>query len=143
MLAGPLVVAGACSLVDLGDPPADVNACRPSQEIFVNEVWPNYLTKSYGGKTCADASCHGSPNLSPQFVRDPKTPNPVTFPLLGGSDWYANYAAASRDMNCSDVTGSPLYTMPSGIQASHGGGMLFAPGGEEFELLQHWVMPGP
>ena len=143
LVAGWLLAAGACSIADLGDPPADVNACRPSQEIFVTDVWPNYLTKSYGGKTCVDSSCHGSTNHPPLLIPDPKTPNPVTFPLLGGTDWYANYLAASQDMNCTDVTGSALYTMPSGIQSSHGGGMLFSPGGPEFDLLQRWVMPAP
>ena len=144
LIAGALTVTVGCSIVDLGDPPADVNACRPNQEYFVSDVWPNFLAKSYNGKTCADANCHGPGATSAlHLVADPKTPNPVTFPLVGGSDWFANYTAASDVMNCTDVTGSSLYTKPSGLQSSHGGGMLFSPGGAEFDLLQQWVMAGP
>jgi hypothetical protein len=144
VLAGALTAGVGCSIVDLGDPPADVNACQPPQEFFVTDIWPNYLAKSYGGKTCADANCHGTGTSSAlRLVADPKTPNPVTFPLVGGTDWFANYNSASQSMNCTDVTGSALYTTPSGIDSSHGGGMLFSAGGPEFDLLQQWVMAGP
>ena len=34
-----------CETVDLGHPPADINACRPSQQCFVDEIWPNFLAK--------------------------------------------------------------------------------------------------
>ena len=48
-LAG--VVAAGCSTVNLGDPPADVNACRPSQDFFANGgMWDMFLDKDYGGK---------------------------------------------------------------------------------------------
>jgi len=144
VLATALVTTIGCSIVDLGEAPADVNACRPSQEYFVSAVWPDFLAKANNGKTCADANCHGTGATSAlHLVADPRTPNPVVFPLVGGTDWFANYTAASDAMNCTDVSGSPLYTKPSGLQSSHGGGMLFSPGGPEFELLQQWVMPGP
>ena len=50
----------ACETVDLGKPPADINACRPSQAFFTTEIWPNFLTKDYGGKHCCDSTCHGA-----------------------------------------------------------------------------------
>ena len=34
----------SCETVDLGAPPADVNACRPSEAYFVTDVWPNVLS---------------------------------------------------------------------------------------------------
>jgi hypothetical protein len=46
-------------------------------------------------------------------------------------------------MTCTDVNGSKLYEYPSGLISTHGGGMLFPPGGPEFTLLMQWVMPGP
>lgn len=142
MLASLATLAVACSTVDLGDPPADINACRPSQRFFVENVWPNYLTKSYGGKTCADTSCHGSGTVGNALQIPPPT-STATFPLLAGSDWFAAYLSASREMTCTDVMGSPLYEQPSGLSAGHGGGALFSPGGPELTLLQQWVTPGP
>ncbi|HEY4187156.1 MAG TPA: hypothetical protein VGP07_18920 [Polyangia bacterium] len=136
-----LLLVGACSTVDVGAPPADVNACRPSQRFFVEQVWPNYLTKDYGGKTCADANCHGAATSS--ALKLPTPTSTPEYPLLSGSDWFAAYLSASQEMSCTDVTGSPLYAKPSGLLAAHSGGTLFPPGGPEFDLLQQWVTPGP
>jgi hypothetical protein len=142
VLLGAVAVAiGGCSTVDVGAPPADINACRPSQSYFVNEVWPNYLTKDYGGKTCADANCHGAGASS--ALKIPTPTSIPSLPLLSGSDWFADYLSASQEMSCTDVTGSPLYEKPAGLLSSHSGGTLFAPGGPEFDLLQAWVTPGP
>ena len=60
LLLGTLAAAAvACETVDLGPPPADVNACRPSQAFFIEQIWPNFLAKEYdGGKHCsADRDC--------------------------------------------------------------------------------------
>ena len=38
---------GGCSTVDLGDPPADVNACRPSQQYFYDQI-----AKLFAGGHC-------------------------------------------------------------------------------------------
>ena len=133
--------AGAgCSTVELGDPPADVNACRPSQQFFYERVCPEYLAASYGGKTCMDASCHGSMSNSALKITLASCSEdaPPSIPFVGGSNWLSSYLSASRVMNCTDVTGAALYTNPSG-QAMHPGGKLFEPGGPEFDLLQAWV----
>lgn len=130
-----------CGVVDVGAPPADINACRPDQRYFVETVWPTYLTADYGGKTCADATCHGAMSGNGLHLVTPtSTPS---YPLLAGTDWYAAYLSASQEMTCTDVNGSKLYEYPSGLISSHGGGMLFAAGGPEFTLLMKWVMPGP
>lgn len=141
-LALATATLAACSTVDLGDAPADINACRPSQRYFVETVWPNYLTKDYGGKTCADTNCHGSRTVGNALQIPPPTSTPA-LPLLAGSDWLADYLSASQEMSCTDVAGSALYEQPAGLMSSHSGGTLFAPGGPEFALLQQWVTPGP
>ena len=45
-----VLAAGGCGTVDVGPPLADVNACRPSETFFAEQVWPNFLDKDYGGK---------------------------------------------------------------------------------------------
>jgi hypothetical protein len=134
--AAATTIAG-CSTVDVGDPPADVNACRPSQQLFVDQVWPSYLAQSYSGKTCGDASCHASSNRPLHIVAPISTPTP-TVPFAAGSDWDLLYQSAANQMNCSDVAGSELYTKPSGL-SQHDGGKLFEPAGPELTLLTRWV----
>jgi hypothetical protein len=148
--ATALVAAGAtagCSTVDLGDPPADVNACRPSQQYFYDQICPNFLAMDYGGKSCINASCHGSQSMVGGALKialtDCTQDAPPTIPFVAGSAWFASYISTTAVMNCTDVTGSALYTKPSGQAAKHGGGKLFEPGGPELTLLQQWVMPGP
>jgi hypothetical protein len=141
LVTAALCAALGCSTVDVGAPPADINACRPDQRYFVETVWPGYLTANYGGKTCADANCHG-PGTSSGLRLLPPTSVP-SYPLLVGTDWYAAYLSAAQAMTCTDVNGSALYDKPAGLAPSHGGGTLFAPGGPEFTLLMQWVMPGP
>ena len=67
-----------CQTVALGTPPADINACRPSQDVFVSDIWPNVLNKSYGGKKCSDAICHDPASGKP-LTLDPN-PQPATNP---------------------------------------------------------------
>jgi hypothetical protein len=139
-------VAGGCSTVDNGDPPADVNACRPSQQYFYEQICPNYLAMDFGGKTCMDASCHGSQSTVGVRLKIALTSctqdAPPTIPFVAGSTWFASYTSATHVMSCTDVAGAAFYTKPSG-QEQHGGGKLFEPGGPELTLLQQWVMPGP
>ena len=135
--------AGGCSTIDNGDPPADVNACRPSQQFFYERICPEFLAASYGGKTCMDASCHGSMSTSALKITLASCSEdaPPAIPFVGGSNWLSSYLSTARVMSCTDVSGAPLYTNPSGLALGHGGGKLFEPGGPEFELLQAWVMP--
>ncbi len=55
---------------------ADINACRPSQQCFIDEIWPNFLAKDGypNGVHCYDAACHGAlaPNALDMIV--PTTP---------------------------------------------------------------------
>jgi hypothetical protein len=124
----------ACSSVDLGEPPADVNACRPSQNFFVNEIWPNFLDKDYGGKRCADGACHAVSAGRPLSLVTP-APAP-TLPLT--LEWAANYRSVTENMQCSNVRSSALLTNPSG-QVTHGGGKLIEPNGPEATLIEMWV----
>jgi len=130
----------ACSSVDLGDPPADVNACRPSQSFFVEQIWPNFLSKTYGTKSCGDSNCHASNNRLLHVVTPTSTTTP-TLPLTIGSDWEVLYRSAADQVNCSDVLSSDLYTKPAGLR-QHDGSKLFEPNGPELELLTQWVQ-GP
>jgi len=134
-LAGVLAVG--CSTVDLGDPPADVNACRPSQDFFANGgVWDMFLNKDYSGKHCSDAACHGAGAGRPLSLTVPMTMSPVPLPLP--ADWMANYISATEQMQCSNVHSSPLLTNPAGL-VTHGGGKLIDPISPEATLLEMWV----
>jgi hypothetical protein len=135
-LLGAALAAG-CSTVNLGDPPADVNACRPSQDFFANGgLWDMFLDKDYSGRKCSDAACHGSGAGRPLSLRDPEPGSPVALPLP--PNWMANYISATEQMQCSNVHSSPLLTNPSGI-VTHGGGKLIEPNGPEATLIEMWV----
>jgi hypothetical protein len=138
LVAGGLL--GACETVDLGAPPADVNACRPSQSFFVKTIWTNVLSAPYGAKHCADAGCHavGSQNAFtlianplPMMAATDPVPNPLP------DDWSANYLAASQEMSCDDPSTSKLIITPT--NPTHGGGMLFATSSMEVTDLTAWV----
>ncbi|HXU60321.1 MAG TPA: hypothetical protein VN962_01375 [Polyangia bacterium] len=127
------LLAGACQTVDLGTPPADVNACMPGQMWFVDQIWPNFLGKDYNGKHCYDSDCHGN-SATPLTLVNPI--EPATFPLP--ADWAKNYTAAAHEMNCSDVLDSALLLLPEYVQV-HGGGALIMKGGPEEMLVEQWV----
>jgi hypothetical protein len=135
--------AGSCDTVDLGAPPADVNACRPSQQYFVDEVWPNVLAKDYGGKHCYDAKCHdpGS-GRRPTFIPNPQPPLTPGQMLMGPlpDDWAANYRAAAEEMNCSSVGASLLLEYAEGLMG-HPGGALFTNTDPPHQKLIQWVKP--
>lgn len=131
----PALVA-ACETVDLGQPPADINACRPSQQFFVDEIWPNFLAKDgyAGGVHCYDSTCHGA--LAPNAFD-------LVFPTAGASipltgDWANNYMTTTEEMNCSNVAASKLLEYPAGIKV-HGGGKLIEPDGPEATLIKMWI----
>jgi hypothetical protein len=124
---------GACQTVDLGAPPADLNACRPGQMFFIDQIWPNVLAKDYNGKHCYDASCHD--NGKPLTLSVPIEAGAIPLP----PDWSADYISASENMNCSNVKASQLLTVPSGVMGVHGGGTLFQPDGPEALLIEMWV----
>jgi hypothetical protein len=129
-----LTSLGACQTVDLGDPPADVNACEPGQQWFIDQVWPNFLGADYSGKHCYDSTCHGPGSTTAMTLTNPIEPGAIPFP----TDWANNYAQAAQRMNCSDALDSALLLLPEGVQV-HGGGMLIMPGGPEAMLVQQWV----
>jgi hypothetical protein len=132
--AGPLLMAVACETVNLGEPPADINACRPSQQFFIDEIWPNFLAKDYGGAHCYDSTCHGG--LAPNAL-DLIVPTAAgTIPLTG--DWANNYRTSTEEMNCANVAASKLLVYPTDIM-DHGGGMVIQPDGPEATLIKMWV----
>ena len=142
-LAAALAVSAlaACQTVDLGAPPADINACRPSQDFFVQQIWPNVLNKDYGGKKCSDSVCHdpstGRPLSlipNPMPALDPTMPAPTPLP----DDWANNYRSTTEQMSCSDVSASNLIIYPTATRP-HGGGMLFGAMSPEALLIQTWV----
>ena len=154
LMAAPALAALACETVDLGNPPSDINACRPSQSYFVygtsadgggnNGIWRDLLDKDYGGKKCHDSACHGAgstnslrleaPTCVPQMPMDPLCPVPI--PLTGL--WADNYRSAAEEMNCSNVAASKLLVYPTDIM-DHGGGKIIEPDGPEATLIKMWI----
>jgi hypothetical protein len=142
-LLGLLCLLGvACETVDLGTPPADINACRPSQTFFVTDVWPKVLAKDYGGKHCYDSMCHEAMGRNvlaliadPMPVLDPTQPIPVPLP----SDWALNYRSVTEQMSCTNVTASKLFVYPTAM-ATHGGGKLFDATSPEALIIEAWVV---
>ena len=132
VLAATLLAA--CETVDLGDPPADVNACRPSQQFFIDAIWPMLLAQDYGGQHCYDAACHGGASSNSLRLTVPSGAGTIPFP----ADWNSNYRSVTEQMNCSNVAASKLLAMPSG-QRPHRGGMLISPTGPEADLIKMWV----
>ena len=142
-LAAALLGGAGCQTVDLGAPPADINACEPGQQYFVSTVWPMFLAMDYGGKHCFDSGCHGLGSRTPLTLTDisaelPLPPPPTPIP----PDVMADYSQASQQMNCSDVADSRLLIFPENVQV-HGGGQLIDPNSQQatdtLMLLQTWV----
>jgi hypothetical protein len=141
-----LLAAGACNTVDLMDPPAELNACRPSQGFFRDEIWCNFLDKDYAGVRCGDpGGCHNAASgrqlkvIQPQGAVCPApVPPVVSTPFPAGSDWELIYRSSADQMRCTNVRGGELYTRPTGLR-THGGGMLIDPDGPEALLLDAWV----
>lgn len=148
LAAAALLGAAGCQTVDLGAPPADVNACEPGIQYFVTNVWPMFLAMDYGSKHCYDSGCHllGSSaqlsltDISTSIAMLPQPPNPLPNPLP--PDIVADYTQAAQEMNCADVADSKLLIFPEGIQV-HGGGQLIDPNSQQamdtLKLLETWV----
>jgi hypothetical protein len=136
VLLGVVLAAAvvACETVDLGEPPADINACRPSQAFFIDEIWPNFLSKDYGGVHCYDATCHGGASNNSLRLIVPLTA--ATLPL--SAEWYDNYISVTQQMKCTNVAASLLLEKPAFIQP-HIGNKLIEPDGPEATLIKMWI----
>lgn len=137
-----LVIAGtaACSTVHLEGPPAEVNACRPSQRFFVERIWPEFLAQSYSGQTCGGATCHDP--VSGRALRVLMPASTPSFPFSAQSEWETSYLSVTQQLNCSSVLGSELFTRPAGLR-SQAHPRLIDPDGPEALLLQQWVAALP
>jgi hypothetical protein len=139
LVGAALVVLGVgCDTVDLGTPPDDVNACRPSQQYFIDVIWPMVLDVDYGGKRCNDSGCHDQSSGRPLTLVDPVNPGALPLPM----DWAGNYMSTTEQMNCSNVGASRLILFPTG-QMVHGGQTLFAPDSEQVTLIKAWISAKP
>jgi hypothetical protein len=133
LLALACVVSG-CDTVDLGSAPADLNACRPDRQFFVDRIWPELLDKDIAGKKCTNAGCHdGTSGGSLRLLR-PQSMARLPLP----EDWEGVYKATAGVVNCTSATSSPLLAKPDGRQ-THGGGKLFEVGGPETLLVKMWL----
>jgi hypothetical protein len=137
-LAAALGAATGCQTVDLGTPPADVNTCMPSEQVFVDSIWPNFLGADYGGKHCYDSACHGVGSANGLVLMVPAESGALPLP----SDWQNDYASTINELECSDVDDSKLLLFPEN-KLVHGGGMLIAPTGAEAMAVEAWVGGGP
>jgi hypothetical protein len=129
--------AGGCETVDLGNPPADFNRCRPSQAYFATEIWPNFLDQTYGGRKCSDSGCH-SAQSGRSLTLVPAPPLGAMEPPFTTAEWVSNYTSATNQMSCTNVSSSLLLTKPT-AQVNHGGQMLIDPNGIEATLILMWV----
>jgi hypothetical protein len=129
-------LVAACGVVDVGPPVSGINTCRPDQAFFAAEIYPNFLAKDFGGRTCGDSQCHD--NASGRQLRVFPPTSPPYVPFAAGSDWDMLYRSAAEQMSCANVRASELYTRPAGLR-SHGGSQLIAPDGPEAMLLDAWV----
>ena len=102
--------------------------------MFLNEIWPKFLGKDYGGRRCADSGCHDR-SAPRQLVLGPPTSAPA-LPLP--ADWAAAYKSATEQLRCTNVSSSPLLTNPDGRQ-KHGGLKLIEPDGPEAIAVRMWV----
>jgi hypothetical protein len=133
-LAPLLSLAAACETVDVGPPLADVNACRPSQAFFVEQIWPNFLAKDFGGKRCTDSACHDAGSGRQLVLVAPTSAGTVPLP----PDWAVLYKSVTEQLLCTNVASSPLLTRPDGRQ-THGGGKMIDQDGAEATLVKMWV----
>jgi hypothetical protein len=151
--AVPALAVAACETVNLGEPPADINACRPSQSYFVygtamdggtnNGIWQDVLGKDYGGKHCHDSACHGAGSKNSLKLTVPSCVPPGCNPPLPLTlEWADNYRAVAEQMNCANVSASRLLTLPSGLQ-THGGGKLFDVTDPEADVIIGWPGAAP
>jgi hypothetical protein len=134
IIAATAAAAAGCDTVDLGQPPAGINECRPGPLFFTTDVWPKVLGASFDGKHCSDGGCHDA--ASPRQLVLPPPTSPAAVPLP--PDWEVDYESAANQMQCSNVAASELYARPTGIR-THGGGKLFEPGSIEAMILLQWV----
>jgi hypothetical protein len=132
-LGAVVAAAASCQTVDVGSPPADINACRPDQRFFYERVWPEFLGREVSGKRCNESGCHDG--ASPRQMRLPAPTSAPALPLP--ADWAAVYKAVTEQMSCTNVSSSPLIARPS--RADHGGGKLIDPEGQEAMLVKMWV----
>jgi len=129
-----VVLSAACNTVDVGPPLADVNACRPSPSFFVEQIWPNFLSKEFNGKKCSDRSCHDAGSGRQLVLTPPQSAGTVPLP----PDWALIYRSTTEQLLCTNVDSSPLLTRPDGRQ-THGGSKLIEPNGPEATLVKMWV----
>ena len=82
-VASLLGAALGCQTVDLGAPPADVNLCEPSQQFFIDSIWPMFLGNTYNQKHCYDSGCHGSGSTTAMTLTNPIEAGTIPLPPIG------------------------------------------------------------
>jgi hypothetical protein len=113
-----LVALAGCPTVDLGDTPADIGLCNPTEgeSYFEMQVWPMYIDRGGGTSSCirTGGGCH-----------DQNGGNALSF-ATQPIDFKANFRAAQVYLNCGTPEMSELLTKPlQGIDDPHGGGNIF------------------
>jgi len=153
--AAPTLAGSACYTVDLGQPPSDINSCRPSQSYYVfgtssdggvsdaganMGIWTDVLSHDFGGKHCNDTACHGSGSTNSLKLTMPGclpfTGCNIPVPLT--QEWADNYRSTAEQMNCSNVMASKLLAKPTG-QEPHFPGKLFDLTDPQASVIIGWV----
>ena len=96
-----------------GKPPSDINACRPSQQYFVDRDLAELPGQGRLPGRRALLRCRlprraGAERAGPDRADDPAGRLPI--PLTG--DWAANYMTVTEEMSCSNVASSKLLELP-------------------------------
>jgi hypothetical protein len=156
--AAPALAGAGCYTVDLGMPPSDINACRPSQSYYVygtsadggvsdadsnQGIWTEVLTHDFGGRHCVDTACHGSGStnslkLATSNCQPFNAAMPCNPPIPLTQEWADDYRATAEQMNCSSVMASKLLAKPTG-QLNHFPGKLFDLTDKQAGVIIGWV----
>jgi hypothetical protein len=140
-----LTGAAGCEIVDPGPDVGVANRCVLTASFYIERIVPEYIDR-YG---CTDkAGCHRAADANSIFrLQDTAgtlTPLPSEPLSAWPQPWQENFRATSAQINDCDLAElAPLYSEPAGGDTlQHGGGNLFAPNGDELDLIQAWLDGG-
>jgi hypothetical protein len=87
--------------------------CTPAPDVFVSDVWPNYLAPT----GCAMSGCHSfSDGHGSLRLKTPEATAPAPGTPLASwpPNWRSNYLSAAQLVDCTSPLASRLLTVPEG-----------------------------
>lgn len=121
-----ITLLAGCPTVELGDTPTEIGLCNPAGGVayFEQQIWPNIVTRSFGGRTCAQAGCHIAGG------------NGLDYPAV--VDYPSAYRRTQLYLNCGTPAASLFLTKPLAGIDPHGGGDLFPNGDPSVQVFLDW-----